>query len=124
MPQIQVSTGELLDKWSILEIKLSQFTSPEKISIIGKEMRTLETVVSKFLLVPNTNELYSELKEVNFDIWKGMDLLYEFDKADKDGFIKLTNAITDLNMRRAFVKRKIDVSTESEIMETKSFIDE
>ena len=80
--------------------------------------------MSKFLLVPNTNELYSELKEVNFDIWKGMDLLYEFDKADKDGFIKLTNAITDLNMRRAFVKRKIDVSTESEIMETKSFIDE
>jgi hypothetical protein len=124
MPQIQVSTGELLDKWSILEIKLSQFTSSEKISIIGKEMRTLESVVSNFLLVPHINDLYSELKEVNFDIWKGMDLLYGFDKSDKDGFIVLTNTITDLNMRRAFVKRKIDVSTESEIMETKSFIDE
>lgn len=124
MPLIQVSAGELLDKWSILEIKLSQFTSSEKISIIGKEMKTLESAVSKFLLVPHINDLYSELKEVNFEIWKRMDLLYEFDKADKDGFIVLTNAITDLNMRRAFVKRKIDVSTESEIMETKSFIDE
>ena len=89
MPSIQVSTGELLDKWSILEIKLIQFESNEKKEIIRIEMTILEGAVSDLFLDENVKNLYFELKDVNFEIWKGMDLLYDFDKANKDGFIRL-----------------------------------
>ncbi len=124
MPLIQVSTGELLDKWSILEIKLIEFKSNEKRTIIRIEMKMLEDIVFDLLLDENVKGLYSELKNVNFEIWKGMDLLYDFDKSNKDGFIDLTDAITEYNKKRAIIKRKIDVSTNSLIMETKSFIDD
>jgi hypothetical protein len=124
MPLIQVSTGELLDKWSILEIKLIEFKSNEKRTIIRIEMKMLEDIVFDLLLDENVKGLYSELKNVNFEIWKGMDLLYDFDKSNKDGFIDLTDAITEYNKKRAIIKRKIDVSTKSLIMETKSFIDD
>jgi hypothetical protein len=123
MPSIQVSTGELLDKWSILEIKLIQFESNEKKEIIRIEMTILEGAVSDLFLDENVKNLYFELKDVNFEIWKGMDLLYDFDKANKDGFIDLTENITEFNKKRAIIKRKIDVFTQSVIMETKSFID-
>lgn len=124
MPSIQVSTGELLDKWSILEIKLIQFESNEKKEIIRIEMTILEGAVSDLFLDENVKNLYFELKDVNFEIWKGMDLLYDFDKANKDGFIDLTENITEFNKKRAIIKRKIDVFTQSVIMETKSFIDD
>jgi hypothetical protein len=124
MPSIQVSTGELLDKWSILEIKLIQFESNEKKGIIRIEMTMLEGAVSDLFLDENVKDLYSELKNVNFEIWKGMDLLYDFDTANKDGFIQLTETITEYNKERALIKRKIDVYTQSIIMETKSFIDD
>lgn len=124
MPSIQVSTGELLDKWSILEIKLIQFESNEKKGIIRIEMTMLEGAVSDLFLDEKVKDLYSELKNVNLEIWKGMDLLYDFDKANKDGFIQLTETITEYNKKRALIKRKIDIYTKSIIMETKSFIDD
>jgi hypothetical protein len=124
VPLVEVSVGELLDKWSILEIKLIQFESNEKKGIIRIEMTMLEGAVSDLFLDEKVKDLYSELKNVNLEIWKGMDLLYDFDKANKDGFIQLTETITEYNKKRALIKRKIDIYTKSIIMETKSFIDD
>ena len=124
MPLINVSTGELLDKWSILEIKLSEFTSHEKKSIISTEMEYLKQDVHCLLELSEVNTQYLRLKLVNLQIWRGMDSLYAFDKNLKDDFIALTNEITELNMQRAHIKRAIDLLTRSQIMETKSFIDE
>jgi hypothetical protein len=124
MPLINVSTGELLDKWSILEIKFSKFTSQEKISIISHEMTQLRHDVFQLLESYELKIQYENLKRVNLQIWDGMDSLYTFDKNLKDDFIALTDEITELNMQRAHIKRAIDLLTSSQIMETKSFIDE
>mgnify|MGYP006908345278 CR=1 FL=1 len=39
--KVEVSTGELIDKLSILEIKLLNITDPEKIKNVSKELHTL-----------------------------------------------------------------------------------
>ena len=124
MPLINVSTGELLDKWSILEIKFIKFNSQEKKSIISHEMAKLRHDVFQLLESYELKTQYVNLKQVNLQIWDGMDSLYTFDKSLKDDFIALTDEITELNMQRAHIKRAIDLLTSSEIMETKSFIDE
>lgn len=121
MPFIEISVGELLDKWSILEIKLAKLQKPSQQENISREMQVLEEICKTYLDDPEINNLYKELHRVNLEIWIGMDLLYEINSSQSQEFIELTNKITDLNKNRAYIKKQIDVLVNSSFSEEKSY---
>lgn len=121
MPLIEVSVGELLDKWSILEIKLVKLLKETQQENISKEMNALSNICADYLKDEEIQELYQEMYRVNLEIWEGMDRLYEIDPSYWEVFIELTNSITELNKQRAYVKKDIDTLAKSQFSEEKSY---
>lgn len=121
MPLIEVSAGELLDKWSILEIKLGKLLKPSQQLNIAREMQVLKDICQTYLDDAEILKLYKNLYKVNLDIWIGMDHLYEIDSSQSQIFIDLTNKITSLNKDRAYIKKEIDSLVNSGFSEEKSY---
>ena len=89
--KIEVSNGELLDKLSILEIKLDRIENLEQKSNVKKERDLLREAAST---IDWPEDIYNELRNVNWKLWCIEDKIREkewngvFDKE----FIKLANA--------------------------------
>jgi predicted nucleic acid-binding Zn-ribbon protein len=116
-PQIPVSIGELLDKISILEIKL-MFTDNE---YVIKELANLNKI--KNTLTQYTHGYMEQLREVNQKLWKIEDKLRELEKEQRfdDEFIELARSVYITNDRRAEIKRKINEETNSNYKEIKLY---
>lgn len=116
MLQIPVSVGELIDKITILEIKLEKIKDEEKLINIRRELYELHS------LEPPIEEK-SKLKEINHALWVTEDRLRELEKdlSFGDEFIKLARSVYKLNDERALVKKNINTFTNSHIVEEKSY---
>lgn len=121
MPVIEVSVGELLDKFSILEIKLSQLKSEEQKANVSNEIASQQNTVSEYMASSEISETYFALKKVNLLIWQGMDRVFEIGESPTEEYDPLTREITRLNMERAFLKKKIDLLSNSKFTEEKSY---
>ena len=67
----EVSAGELLDKLSILEIKLNKIKNPTLLQEIKKEYITLTETKNNNINSSNEIDiLYNNLKETNEKLWK------------------------------------------------------
>ena len=117
--QIEISNGELLDKLSILEIKLEKVLDPGKLLNIQKEYRILLDAAKVFISL----EYYKVLLEINKELWEVEDRLRELEKEQKfdDSFISYARAVYRLNDRRAFIKKQINIETGSTLVEEKSY---
>jgi hypothetical protein len=112
---IQVSVGELLDKYSILEIKLSKITDYKKIKYIEYEISRLSPYSDKYLSnIGNVYYEYRILKYINKLIW---DFNEEASNSEKFN----GKDIMDLNNARFRVKRWINEKCMSGINEVKSY---
>jgi hypothetical protein len=112
---IQVSIGELLDKYSILEIKLSKIKDFKKLKNIESEISCLSPVTEKYL--SNLGKVYYEyriLKYINKLIW-------DFNEEANDSDTFNGKDIMDLNNARFRVKRWINEKCMSGIQEVKSY---
>jgi hypothetical protein len=113
---LEVSTGEAIDKLSILEIKQRRIANPEKQLAIQQELSALDSIVA-------TKERYSFeyafLTEINEEIW---DLTETLNPADP-AFAIVSERIFDLNRKRFRVKRLINTAENSNLKEQKSFGD-
>jgi hypothetical protein len=121
MPLIEVSVGELLDKFSILEIKSSLLKSDEQKVNVRNEILSQKNAVDEYLTSSEINESYLALKQVNLLIWQGMDRVFEIGDSPTKEYDPLTREITRLNMERAFLKKKIDLLSNSKFTEEKSY---
>ena len=66
----EISAGELFDKITILEIKLSNIKDKEKLEEINKEYKSLEeTRKSNIKITENLQELINELSKINLELW-------------------------------------------------------
>ena len=66
----EISAGELVDKITILEIKLVKIKDKEKLMEINKEYKSLkETKNSNIKLTKNLEKLIIQLKEINIKLW-------------------------------------------------------
>ena len=121
---IEVSIGELLDKISILEIKLQKIKNPEKLRFIKDEYSILKDQLEKKIKSSGElNELYKSLKEINSKLWVIEDekRLCEKEKKFDEKFIKLSREVHFLNDNRAKIKLKINNLTNSKIKEIKEY---
>ena len=121
---VEVSIGELLDKISILEIKLEKIKNPEKLKFITNEHSILKKQFENNIKSDNQlNSLFQSLKEINSKLWVIEDDKRQCEK-DKDfgeKFIKLSRDVHFLNDDRAKIKLEINNHTGSAIKEIKEY---
>tara|TARA_Y100001970_G_C14153089_1_gene813870 strand:+ start:425 stop:826 length:402 start_codon:yes stop_codon:yes gene_type:complete len=122
----EISAGELLDKISILEIKLEKVKDKNNLNEINKEYKILK-------IAQNTNiettdkikELFSQLKVVNLNLWDIEDKLRICEK-DKDfgkNFTELARKVYLNNDKRSKIKLEINKILGSNIREIKQYVD-
>lgn len=118
--EIPVSVGELVDKVTILEIKLEFAKDDSQIENINKELSYLG---KKLKQVSYPIFHYNTLKSVNRRLWEVEDLIRKEEERrtfDKD-FILYARLVYMYNDTRAAIKREINMATNSEIVEEKIF---
>jgi hypothetical protein len=123
---IEVSPGELLDKISILEIKLARISEPAKLQNVRAELSILERAREASLAAtPALEALCGRLRKINEALWDVEDLIREEERAGRFGprFIELARSVYRNNDERAAVKRQINLLLGSAIVEEKSYAD-
>jgi len=123
MPMVEISDGELADKWTILQIKASLLTNPNQLNNLSIEASRLEPMAKELSKNSEVRFLIAQLKETNLIIWNLMEKLYELNTQMKLEYVELTIEITEYNQRRAFLKKEIDVLSQSSFSEAKSFFE-
>jgi hypothetical protein len=124
--KIEVSNGEILDKLSILELKLHFMEDESQKTNVQKEYDLLKTVSTKILSTNDKTfpeDFYRELSNVKLKLWSIEHKIREKefkDEFDKD-FIKLARSVYKINDRRARIKKEINVITGSMLIEEKHY---
>jgi hypothetical protein len=119
-----ISVGELIDKLTILEIKLAEIGDREKLGNVKREYETLLAVAPKGLLASaELVALREKLKAVNAELWLIEDEIRLKERARDFGeaFIALARAVYVTNDRRAALKREINRLSQSELIEEKNY---
>ena len=118
--KIEVSNGELLDKLSILEIKLDRLENQEQKSNVQKEHDLLKNAATA---IDWPEGIYAELRNVNWKLWCIEDKIREKEwKGDFDKeFIKLARSVYKTNDKRVRIKKEINVLTTSALVEEKQY---
>ncbi len=121
--KIEVSNGEILDKLTILEIKLERILDQDKLINIKKEYDTLSPIAGD--IIDLEHELVVKLKAVNSDLWVIEDDIRELERREDFGkdFIALARMVYKENDSRAKIKKDINKLTGSNLSEEKSYKD-
>ncbi len=125
-PEVPISWGELVDKITILQIKLDQLSAPEALGNVQKEYDQLQKILIK--QVSENMELVAlqeKLHSVNQALWKVEDELREKEreKCFDEEFIQLARSVYYTNDERALIKREINTLLGSALVEEKSYAD-
>ena len=125
-PLIPTSWGELFDKITILQIKLENLQEKNALKNVKLEHDQLFSIFDQFFL-ENTiaNELINDLKLINQKLWNIEDLIRdkERNKIFDEKFIELARKVYFTNDERSRIKRSINETFGSEIVEEKSYAD-
>lgn len=121
---VPISTGELLDKITILQIKQERISDPDKNRNVVRELKELLSVKeNNNLNSAKLEELLNELKQINLELWDIEDDIrkLEYENRFDSEFIKLARSVYITNDKRAEVKKQINLLTGSELIEEKSY---
>ena len=121
----EISAGELLDKISILEIKLDKIKDKESLVEINKEYESLnKTKNSNLNLTEDLKNLINKLKEINMKLWTIEDEKRTCEKNKDFGknFIELARQVYFNNDKRAKIKSEINKILGSNIKEVKQYV--
>ena len=121
---IEISAGELLDKLSILEIKLNKIKNPTLLQEIKKEYITLTETKNNNINSSNEIDiLYNNLKETNEKLWKieNEKRLCEKNSDFNDKFVRLARDVYIVNDKRSKIKLEINKILGSNIKEVKQY---
>ena len=122
----EISPGELLDKLSILEIKLEKIKDKNDLENIKKEYNILKEVQSNNLeLTDQIKKLFISIKKINLILWNVEDKLRicEKNKDFSQTFVNLARDVYLNNDKRAKIKSDINKILGSNIREVKQYVD-
>jgi hypothetical protein len=122
-PLVPVSWGELLDKISILEIKAERIVSAPARTNVQTELSLLSANADQLTGDSRLHEWKHALKEVNETLWSIEDRIREKEaRAEFDQeFIELARSVYKTNDLRARIKREINLSLGSQLIEEKQY---
>lgn len=130
---IEVAPGELIDRITILEIKLARITDEDKLTHIRNEFVTLTKSVNQMRKALEGNKQHDKvkqldtlalrLKEANEQIWDIEDKIrqFEFSQDFGEDFIETARSVYFTNDQRAELKKEVSMLFGSDIAEVKSY---
>ncbi|NQU57105.1 MAG: hypothetical protein HQ513_07710 [Rhodospirillales bacterium] len=121
---VDVAPGELVDKITILEIKLERITDAAKLTNVRIEYDTLSKARDDAITASEElDRLTTELKQINESLWVIEDDIRDCERAKDfgDGFVKLARAVYVTNDKRMAIKRQINDLLGSRLVEEKSY---
>lgn len=121
--KIEVSNGEIIDKLTILIIKINEIRDLKKLENIKKEYNILKEHSQKITNSYEIEDLKTELLRVNSKLWEIEDKLRHLEKAKNfnEEFIELARSVYYTNDKRSEIKKKINIITNSGVIEEKSY---
>ena len=122
----EISAGELLDKITILEIKIDKIKNEDDKKQVLKEYKSLKKIQEDNIeFNEEIKKLYNDLKQTNSKLWEIEDKLRVFEKEKKfdNEFIKLARGVYFNNDDRSKIKLKINKLLKSNIREVKQYVD-
>lgn len=116
----EISTGELLDKISILRIKNVKIQDEAKLKHVRKELLVLEALAR---VNKECESFIQRLTEVNLALWDTEDAIRRMEavKQFDEEFIRLARSIYRTNDKRFEIKNEADCHFSSELQEQKSY---
>ena len=122
-PKVPISWGELIDKITILEIKVERLAAESARANAGKELALLREIAGSMLAGEQAKALATKLKLLNEALWEIEDRIRDHESAQRfdAGFIELARSVYLRNDERAAIKRRINVKLASELIEEKSY---
>ena len=122
--KVPISPGELLDKITILRIKSKRMSDPAKLANVRLELGVLEQTwnASAYAQIDIAADV-DALLTVNERLWVIEDEIRDQERAQAFGaeFIRLARAVYVENDERAAIKRRINLTLGSGIVEEKSY---
>jgi hypothetical protein len=119
--KIEVSNGEIIDKLTIIQIKLERITDEGKRLNLMNEYN--ELINASRLIMSITDPLYIGLYKVNCELWDIEDRIRELERKKDfgDDFVSTARAVYFTNDKRSQLKREINIKTSSGLIEEKSY---
>ena len=119
--KIETSNGEIVDKITILKIKELKISNAKKLSNVKKELAQLLPLLQE-IGIKEESEMYLEILSINEQLWEVEDNIREKERLAvfDEEFIILARAAYTLNDRRSVVKKRVNISTDSFLVEEKN----
>ncbi len=121
MPHVPVSWGELIDKITILEIKVERLRSADAVANARRELQFLRDVLGA---PEGVDAMKAALAAVNRTLWDIEDRIRAKEAAgvfDAE-FVALARAVYHNNDERSRIKRAINGKLRSVIIEEKQYV--
>jgi hypothetical protein len=122
--KVPISPGELLDKITILRIKSRRMADPGKLANVRAELEALEETwkASAYAAIDVAGDV-NALLAVNERLWSIEDDIRDKERAQAFDaeFVRLARAVYIENDERAAIKRRLNVTLGSSLIEEKSY---
>ena len=125
-PLIPISWGELFDKITILQIKLENLQDKNALNNVKIEYDELFKIYNNnFLEDENAKRLLADLKTINKRLWGIEDDIRDKErhKIFDEEFIELARSVYITNDKRSSIKKNINNTFGSKLIEEKSYSD-
>jgi hypothetical protein len=114
--KIEISNGELIDKYTILLIKSTRITDETKLTTVKEELEDLSLPVELLKMKhPGIDEAIAALQKVNETLWNIEDSIRDKERLQDFGeeFVTLARSVYFNNDSRAKIKSLINTNTGS-----------
>ena len=120
---IEIGIGELMDRYTILKIKMNEIKDPQKLSNVKKEYDYLSEHILKLEEKEDIQGLVNELFDINEELWDIEDELRQMEASQifDEEFVETARMVYKMNDQRAAVKKKINLLYNSAFVEEKSY---
>lgn len=119
--KIEVSNGEIIDKLTIIQIKLERIKDPGKLKNLSNEFEELKEAAASIISIKDP--LYKALYDVNCELWDIEDHIRDLERKKDfgDEFVSTARLVYFRNDKRSEIKREINIRTSSGLIEEKSY---
>jgi Family of unknown function (DUF6165) len=123
VPHVPTSWGEVIDKITILEIKVARLPTEAARGNAARELELLAGIAAPILAKAQTAGQAARLKVLNETLWDIEDRIREHERAGDFGaaFVELARAVYHRNDERGAVKRELNLTLGSALIEEKSY---
>ena len=123
IPTVPLSWGEVIDKITILEVKVARLTDAQAQAHVAQELNLLREVAAPALARGDLSALMAKLKALNEALWDIEDRIRDHERISNfdSAFIALARSIYRHNDERGRLKREISLALGSALIEEKSY---